>query len=91
MAAGCPSAQLSRRGSGFWDPPHWRPHVLGQTGRCNNAPLLSTVHSGEAGVGVLPGKLSGRSSSVAYKCREHATVEGERSPAVQPMPVSFWG
>lgn len=78
------------QGSGS-PPHHWRPHVLGQTGRCDNAPPLSTVLLGEAGVGVLPGKLSGKSSPVAYRCREHATVEGERNPAVQPMPVSLWG
>lgn len=42
------------QGSGTPPPPNWRPHVLGQTGRCDNAPPLSTVHSGEAGVGVLP-------------------------------------
>lgn len=62
-----------------------------QIGRCDNAPPLSTVHSGEGGVGILPGKLSGRSSPVAYRCREHAAVEGERNPAVQPMSVSLWG
>lgn len=58
------------------------PHLLGQTGRCDNVPSLSTINSGEAGVGVLPGELSRRSTSVVPRCREHATVEGERGSAV---------